>query len=258
MVTDLKNKIVIVTGATGHLGKQITKGFLECGSLVIGLSSNQQRLDLLQKDFQNSNLTLYKCNISSDQEVQSVAEKIKEKFLKCDVLVNNANFGSKALKPENLSTKQFAESMEGTSVSTYRVIHSMLDLLALSGCASIVNIASMYGMLAPDFRIYENKETSFNPIGYGAGKAAIIQMTKYLAVYLADKKIRVNCVSPGPFPNPETVESDEFISKLESKVPMKRIGKPEEVVPPILFLASQMASYVTGHNLVVDGGWTVW
>jgi gluconate 5-dehydrogenase len=258
MVKDLKDKIVVVTGTTGHLGKQITKGFLDNGSLIVGVSSSSERLQKLKEELSDKNFFPFKSDLSLDDDVQALRDYVKENFSRCDVLVNNANYGSKALKPEDLKSDDFVKSLEGTAVSTYRVIHNFLSLLSSSSDASIVNVASMYGMVSPDFRVYEGDENCFNPIGYGAGKAAIIQMTKYLAVYLADKKIRVNCISPGPFPNLENVKSKEFIKKLEEKVPLGRIGSPEEVVGPVLFLASRMSSYVTGHNLAVDGGWTAW
>ena len=114
----------------------------------------------------------------------------------------------------------------------------------------------MYGMLSPDPDIYNNRKPSF--LDYALGKSAIIHYTKYAAVHLAKKNIRVNTISPGPFPNIETQKDKTFIKKLKKKVPLGRIGNPSEIAGSVVFLASDSASYITGHNLVVDGGWTIW
>jgi len=122
---------------------------------------------------------------------------------------------------------------------------------------SIINIASMYGMVSPDPAIYG--ESKFNsPANYGAGKAAVIQFTKFCAVHLAKYKIRVNAVSPGPFPSPSVQMNKTFISKLVEKVPLKRIGHPSELNGVIVLLCSEASSYITGQNISVDGGWTSW
>ena len=123
--------------------------------------------------------------------------------------------------------------------------------------ASIVNIGSLYGIVSPDFRVY-NKGDRKNSEIYGATKAGIIQMTKYLAVYLADKNIRVNCVSPGGVFNQDNPQSEDFIKKYSNRCPMKRMAKDTEMVGGIAYLASDISSYVNGHNLVIDGGYTAW
>ena len=122
---------------------------------------------------------------------------------------------------------------------------------------SIINIASMYGVVSPDPRIYKNTKFNSSP-QYGAGKAAIIQFTKYSACHLGNKNIRVNSVSPGPFPNSKIKKNLSFIKRLNQKTPLGRVGNPEELKGVILFLASNASSYVTGANIPVDGGWTAW
>ena len=115
----------------------------------------------------------------------------------------------------------------------------------------------MYGKVSPDPSIYE--ESGFNSLpSYGAGKAAIIQYTKFLACHLAKKRIRVNSVSPGPFPQEDVQKNVEFINRLKKKIPMGRIGLPDELKGIMIFLASDASSYITGENILVDGGWTAW
>ena len=116
----------------------------------------------------------------------------------------------------------------------------------------------MYGLVSPDPDIYK-PPMEVNPVEYGVGKAGIIQMTKYLAVFYAKKGVRFNCISPGPFPNPSVQKKHpDFVKRLEQKVPLGRIGQPKEVAGAVTFLLSDLASFITGHNLVVDGGWTCW
>ena len=115
----------------------------------------------------------------------------------------------------------------------------------------------MYGIVSPNPVIYDGTDYA-NPVNYGAGKAALLQLTRFAAVHLAGKGVRVNAISPGPFPSPAVQRNTTFIKRLEEKVPLGRIGQPEELKGAVVFLASDAASYITGHNLVVDGGWTIW
>jgi NAD(P)-dependent dehydrogenase (short-subunit alcohol dehydrogenase family) len=116
----------------------------------------------------------------------------------------------------------------------------------------------MYGMVSPDPSIYRDSGKN-NPAHYGATKAGMIQLTRYLACHLSPGRVRVNCVSPGPFPDTDVDPGiPEFYDKLAAKVPMGRSGNPEEAAGPVVFLLSEAASYVNGANLAVDGGWTAW
>ena len=115
----------------------------------------------------------------------------------------------------------------------------------------------MYGMVSPDPNIYSSEKVASSP-QYGAAKAALIHHTKYLAVHLAKHNIRVNSISPGPFPNTNILRDKKFLNKLKEKTPLKRVGKAEELVSTVLYLASKSSSFTTGVNIPVDGGWTAW
>jgi NAD(P)-dependent dehydrogenase (short-subunit alcohol dehydrogenase family) len=126
------------------------------------------------------------------------------------------------------------------------------------GSGNIVLFSSMYGVVSPDPRIYRGGLIP-NPVDYGAAKAAILQLTRYFAVHYGPAGMRFNCVTPGPFPNP-TVQAahPELMKELGAKTPLNRFGQNHEIVGPTLFLLTDSASYVTGHSLAVDGGWTIW
>jgi NAD(P)-dependent dehydrogenase (short-subunit alcohol dehydrogenase family) len=125
------------------------------------------------------------------------------------------------------------------------------------GSGSIVLFSSMYGVIAPDPRMYLPPMTP-NPIDYGASKAGILQMTRYLATHYGPAGVRVNAITPGPFPNPGLQQREpEFIKSLSQKTALRRIGINHEIVGPALFLLGDQSSFVTGHSLAVDGGWTV-
>ena len=113
-------------------------------------------------------------------------------------------------------------------------------------------------MLSPKFSIYEHFPNQFNPSHYGAAKAGVIQLTKYYAALLAPHNITVNCVSPGPFPNENTKKHIEFVNQLSKNVPLGRVGSPEELKGIFVLLSSNASNYITGQNLIVDGGWSIW
>ncbi|MFT4848997.1 MAG: NAD(P)-dependent dehydrogenase (short-subunit alcohol dehydrogenase family), partial [Sediminicola sp.] len=132
-----------------------------------------------------------------------------------------------------------------------------LSIPYLSNNASIANVSSMYGLVAPDFDAYENCPQFLNPPHYGAAKAGVIQLSKYYASFLGKKGIRVNAVSPGPFPSSEVQKNDNFMKELSKRTLLNRIGLPHELAGVFVFLMSESSRFITGQNFVVDGGWTV-
>jgi len=253
---NLRNSVAIVTGGTGYLGQEIAKGLAEVGAKVYVSGINKKLaktfLDNLPKELEIEFVT---CDVSSKREIDVCFEKIFNKEKKIDILVNNAYYG-KGGDLETISEEDWNSTIDGTINNFFRCTQSVIKYMKING-GKVINIASMYGIVSPDPTVYENSGFN-NPPNYGAGKAAVIQFTKYAAVHLAKYNIRVNAISPGPFPNPKVQEDREFIKRLEEKVPLKRIGKPEELKGALIFLASDASSHITGHNLVVDGGWTVW
>ena len=140
--------------------------------------------------------------------------------------------------------------------SVFKCVKAALPLLKKSK-GVILNITSMYGYIAPDYRIYDGIKFT-NPPSYGAAKAGVIQMTKYLASFLSPYQIRVNCLSPGPFPHSDTQKNQQFMNQLADKNPLNRIGKSHEIKGATALLCTEASSYITGQNICVDGGWAIW
>ncbi|WP_153020698.1 SDR family oxidoreductase, partial [Pseudomonas sp. BMS12] len=156
----------------------------------------------------------------------------------------------------------YIKSYEVTLVAAHNMLRHALPCLRQavekSGYASVINIASMYGLVSPDHGVYSSPQ-SVNPPFYGAAKAGLIQWSRYAACEFGRENIRVNSLSPGPFPSKSVqIDNPSFVESLSKKVPLGRIGYSDEIKGPVLFLASSASSFVNGANISVDGGWTSW
>ncbi len=178
-----------------------------------------------------------------------------------DILINNAYTGRPG-SLESAGDEDFATAFSSGVTAAFNATRAALPALKLAadatGHAAVINISSMYGHTSPDPGLYGSSGLNSPPY-YGPAKAGLLQLTRYLACHLAEDRIRVNAISPGPFPTLQ-IQQDrpDFIDRLAAKTPMGRIGRAEEIAGPVLFLASDASTYVTGANLCVDGGWTSW
>jgi NAD(P)-dependent dehydrogenase (short-subunit alcohol dehydrogenase family) len=201
-------------------------------------------------------------DVTDEVAIQEHVEQIGREHGRLDVLVNNAS-SNKAGTIESATADDFNHLYRVNVVAAFQLIQTTLPLLKegarrTGGYASVINIGSMYGSVSPDAAIYGSSGAN-NPPYYGAAKAALIQLTRYAACHLAAERVRVNCINPGAFPPHQDLEHDpQFHDRLKSKNPMHRTGDPRELQGPLLFLASDASSYVTGITLAVDGGWTAW
>lgn len=159
---------------------------------------------------------------------------------------------------EQLAPEDFQRTFDLALTPTFVLCRALAERMKHRGSGSIVLFSSMYGVVAPDPRIYPDPLTP-NPVDYGASKAAILQLCRYLSVHYGPSGVRFNCVTPGPFPNAAVQRTQPvFIAELARKTALNRVGQNSEIVGPTLFLLGEGASFVTGHSLVVDGGWTAW
>lgn len=252
---DLTGKVAVVTGAYGHLGTSITEALIEAGATVIATGKNQEKLEKLKEKISNS-LKIQNINILSDESVKNCFQKIKEDIGVIDILVNNAStLPTGSLK--EISNEEWELGINGTINGVFRCTKQVIPIMEQKNGGSIINVSSIYGEVSPDPNIYGNSKQN-SPPQYGAGKAAINQFTRYCACHFANKGIRVNTVTPGPFPKDQIQNNEEFIDKLKMKIPLGRLGNVQEIKGVIIFLASSASSFVTGENIHVDGGWTVW
>jgi len=248
--------VALVTGGTGRLGTAISKSLAGAGAHVIVNS----RISKWKSS--GPNFFPAQFDVTDEHAIQRWALKIKKDFGKLDILVHCAYQG-KTGTLENATPDGFRSAYEVSVVSAFNLLNAFSPLLEKAaqknfGGASVIHIASVYGMRSPDPSIY-GKSGMNNPPHYGAAKAALLQFTRYAACHLAPQKIRVNAISPGPFPTEELLSrNSDFHAKLRKKVPLGRVGEPEELQGAVLFLASDASSFVTGINLPVDGGWTAW
>ena len=246
-----KDKSVVITGCNGQIGRELCRQYADVGAKVIGIDiSEKQSTDLNLKDF-----TYFISDIRQSTTIEKCFEEIKLRFGSIDILVNNAGVATFD-HYTNRSEDQLDFMMDVNLKGTFNCIRAFITHSVLeSRERSIVNIGSIYGVVSPDFRIYSDGDRR-SPEMYGATKAGVIQMTKYFAVDLAKSGIRVNSISPGGVFNPEFPQDPEFVRKYSERSPMGRMASESEIAATSIFLTSDLASYITGHNLVVDGGYS--
>lgn len=253
----LTGKVAVVTGGYSHLGKSFCNGLADAGACVVVAGRNEAAFKRVFAKRKHRQILFEKMDIGSEKSIKTAFENIHARTKRIDILVNNAVY-SKCNEPEDMTSLEWDYGVNGTLNSVFRCVKIVVPYMKKAKKGSIVNISSMYGIVSPDFSVYQDHKQYFNPPNYGAAKAGVIQLTRYYAVYFAHYGIRVNCISPGAFPQPSVTRQKIFVQKLLRKIPMGRIGKPDELKGAILFLASEASSYMTGQNMIIDGGWTLW
>jgi len=251
----LQGRIALVTGGAGRYGRQICAALAEAGATVIVASRRVARCEELAaclrgKGFDAEGLAL---DLTDEKSVQTLSSRIESRWGKLDVLFNNAV--SVSAEPlDKHSADDWTRAMECNSTVLYRACRTFGEMMSHRGAGSIINIGSIYGVVSPDFRIYEGHDEMTNPPSYGFAKAGMIQLTRYLAVYFGPMGIRVNCLSPGGFYSPAMPET--FVDKYVYRTPLGRMAGANDIKGAAVFLASDASAYITGQNLLVDGGYT--
>lgn len=265
---NLSGKVALITGGNGFLGKVFCKALATHGAHIVISDCNvdglQECCNNLRKT-DNVRAIGIPCDVADPHSVKEMVERTVSDFGKIDILHNNA-----AWKTDDVDA--FFEPYESYSYDTWKAVLSVnLDGMFLVSQAvgnqmirqesggSIIQTASIYGVVGPDKRIYEGSlyqgRTINTPAAYAVSKGGVIALTKYLATTWADKNIRVNTLTPGGI---ENGQNKQFIDKYAEKVPMNRMGCPEDLSGVLVFLASDASNYITGQNIIVDGGFTAW
>src|ERR1022692_2670072 len=256
----LKGRTAVVTGGAGYLGTAISETLAELGANLVLASRDRGKCqkkceEIVQLTGGSIKAVALELDVLKKGAAAEFFTQVHEHFPAIDILVNNAWSGKKN-SWESITEEDWEYDINMSLNSVFRMTKAAFDdLKATKGV--ILNIASMYGHIGPDYRIYDGKEFA-NPPSYGAAKAGVLQFTRYLASFLSPHGIRVNALSPGAFPHPPTQKHEGFMQKLGSKNPMNRIGQPEELKGAVALLCSNAGSYITGQNICVDGGWAIW
>ncbi len=253
---DLGTKTILLTGAAGILGFTYAKRLKEQGAKLVLVDRATDKLTAAFKDE-----LIYEADITQPAEWRRIKSDLDQRGLFANVLVNNA-----AAKSEN-----FFDPFEAYNIEDWNTVMAINLTATMIGCqvfgaemakrgqGSIINVSSIYGIVAPDQRIYEGSEYEGRPINtpavYSASKAAVVGLTNYLATYWGAAGVRVNCITPGGI---FSGQNETFVKKYSHRVPMGRMGEAGELHGALIFLASDESSYVTGQNIVVDGGLTAW
>jgi NAD(P)-dependent dehydrogenase (short-subunit alcohol dehydrogenase family) len=268
LTVDLRGKCAVVTGAAGILGRHFAHGLARCGAQVVAVDVDEKATSALAKELTGKSgvdAIGVSCDITQPDAVRAMVAAAEKRFGGIDILHNNA-----ATKTDDLEA--FFAPFEEYSLETWNAV-TAVNLTGAFLCAqavgrsmirrgkggSVVQTASIYGVVAPDQRIYEGSEYMGRPINtpavYSATKAGLLGLTKFLATYWAPHDIRVNAITPGGV---QSGQSSTFVTNYSKRVPLGRMGEADDMVNALLYLASDEAKYVTGQNLIVDGGLTAW
>ena len=259
---DLSDRTALITGGAGHLGRAMAISLAEQGAKIILLDASEAALEsakeILMKDYAVS-VECIKVDLESSEQIADVPALIAEYGGTLDILVNNAAFsGTSKLTGwgvpfEQQSVETWRRALEVNLTAVFAMAKVCKPLLRRSAGGSIINVASIYGVLGPDMSLYDGTEMG-NPAAYAASKGGLIQLTRWLATVLSPD-VRVNCISPGGL---ERGQPLVFQERYIEKTPLRRMAVEEDFKGVALFLASDMSRYITGQNILVDGGWSTW
>lgn len=262
----LKNKTAIVTGALGLIGKQHCYALSEAGANVIVADLNKEKAIKFANELSTESMGVF-LDVTNKENIMELNNQIKETYGSINVLINNAAINDMVEDPkaakslsqfENYPLELWEKSIKVNLTGAFLCSQIFGNEMAANNSGSIINVASTYGLVAPNQSLYKDKNGNqyfYKPPAYSVTKSGLIGLTKYLAAYWGEKGVRVNSLSPGGVEN----NQDEFFkSKYSEKTPLGRMANMNDYKGAVVFLASDASSYMTGANLIVDGGWTCW
>lgn len=259
---DLRNRVALITGGAGHIGSVIGEGLAELGAAVAVLDIDQTAADNVATKIREE----YGCNsaglavdLNDINAVQSAPAEVVKRFGRLDIVIHGAAYGGDTKFPgwavpfQEQTSEAWDRAFRVNLTSAFALAQAARQPLIDSEHGSIILISSIYGLVGPDMSLYEGTEMA-NPAGYGASKGGLLQLMRYLATVLAPQ-IRVNAISPGGV---WRQQPEQFHDRYRTRTPLCRMATEEDLKGAAAYLSSDLSSYVTGHNLVVDGGWTAW
>jgi len=262
----LKNKNIVITGAGGIIGQKLSQALLNTGANVALIDINEKALINLKNNLtkqEDNFFEIYKIDVTKEKEVNKIIGNINKRFGSIDVLHNNAatktNSIDDFLKPfEDYKLSTWDDVMSGNLSSMFLMSKAVGKFMTKQKYGSIIQTASIYGVVTPDKDMYEGSKYNglqiSTPASYSVSKSGVIALTKYLAAYWAKYNIRVNTISPGGI---FSGQNSEFVKKYNKKVPLGRMCSEQDIVGAIIFLSSDASSYITGQNIIIDGGFTL-
>ena len=265
---DLTGRTAVVTGALGHLGPVWIKALLSAGARVAGLdlqdAPNSTAFELLVAEFGEDYLCLYRADVLNRPSLEKARSSCSDDLGVPTILVNNAGIDqppgaeTESHQLHEIPVDMFSEVLNVNVAGAFLVSQVFGEEMVRCGNGSIINIGSLYASVSPDARIYNHIDVDppfLKPPAYGASKAGLVNLTKYLATHWAPCGVRVNALSPGGVLGDQ---DEQFKDKFVARVPLGRMAKEPDLIGPLLFLASDASSYVTGTELRIDGGFTAW
>ena len=260
----IDNEVVVITGASGQLGCEYVAAILERGARVIGLDTEiSLNLDKISFDYQN-HFKFISCDVTQAKQLDAALEVTREYFGKPTALINNAAIDSPPNAPieENGPFEEYPDTswdhvMDVNVKGVYLACKVFGAAMAANNKGSIINISSVYGVVSPDQSIYDYRrqhgEAFYKPVAYSVSKSAVLNLTRYLAVYWAQQGVRANTLV---IAGVENQQDQEFMKAYCKRIPIGRMANQNEYIGAIIFLTSTASSYMTGAQLIVDGGWT--
>jgi len=241
----LKDKIIVVTGGNGYLGKAFINAIKEVGGRPINADVGCVN---------DVNDDEYFLDITSEESINQLINTLHDKYGQIDGWVNNAYPRTKdwGLKFEDIPVKSWKSNVDMHLNGYFLCCQKVLEYMKNQKKGSFINISSIYGLVGPDFSVYEDTSMTM-PAAYAAIKGGLVNFSRYLASYYGKYSLRVNCISPGGIWDHQP---ESFVELYNKKVPLQRMGTPSDIAPSVVFLLSDESSYISGHNLLVDGGWT--
>jgi NAD(P)-dependent dehydrogenase (short-subunit alcohol dehydrogenase family) len=258
----LKGRVALITGGAGNIGAAMAEALAELSANIVIVDISPESCSLIcekiSKEYSVDTLSLA-ADLAQEEQIRVIPQKVYNKFKRLDVLVNCAAFVGTSNLPgwtvpfEEQSTDTWGKALSVNLTAPFILTQACTPALKKSGKGSVINIASIYGLVGPDMRLYEDTMMG-NPAAYATGKGGLLQLTRWLATVLAPD-VRVNAITPGGVSRGQL---EVFRRRYIERIPLKRMAVEEDFKGAIAYLASDLSSYVTGQNIIIDGGWTSW